>query len=290
MSPDYANDVRAFMRLQGRELPDRPRDLAPADNLALREAQSLTKAAEAMLKQGGGPPMLGPRLIVSELREYLDALLEGDVVEAADALGDLLYVVHWNALDLGIDIGPVFVEIQRANLSKTVVCYDCAGTGRVALEPAGLSGAPVNCPTCCGLGRVTLRDAQGKVQKPPGWTPPDIAGALAKQRTRALPSEREGEPIQWAVKTHPPDCQVCSDPDPDEESGEVLEVCGKLMGSGGPDHWTGDLKPRLESELGDLLAAVDFVLAVNPQLDSDVVENRRREKLSLFHRWHRGQT
>jgi len=33
MSPDYANDVRAFMRLQGRELPDRPRDLAPVGNL-----------------------------------------------------------------------------------------------------------------------------------------------------------------------------------------------------------------------------------------------------------------
>lgn len=35
------------------------------------------------------------------------------------------------------------------------------------------------CEACGGRGRVVLRDAGGKVVKPPGWTPPDIAAVLA---------------------------------------------------------------------------------------------------------------
>jgi len=39
-----------------------------------------------------------------------------------------------------------------------------------------LATAP--CPACDGTGRTAIRDAQGKVLKPPGWTPPDIKGVL----------------------------------------------------------------------------------------------------------------
>lgn len=40
------------------------------------------------------------------------------------------------------------------------------------------------CAACNGRGRTVLRDAQGKVQKPPGWQAPDIAGLLADQKGR----------------------------------------------------------------------------------------------------------
>lgn len=49
-----------------------------------------------------------------------------------------------------------------------------------------------------------------------------------------------------------------------EEAGEVTQVCGKLIGSGGDiNHWDGtNLKERLEDEIGDLIAACMFVIVV----------------------------
>jgi NTP pyrophosphatase (non-canonical NTP hydrolase) len=77
-----------------------------------------------------------------------------------------------------------------------------------------------------------------------------------------------------------------------EESGEVVQVIGKLMGTGGePAHWDGsDLRVRLQEELGDLLAAVDYVLRVNPYALNELeVAVRRSQKLETFLRWHRQQ-
>ena len=41
-----------------------------------------------------------------------------DVVETADALGDIIYVVYGMALEMGIPIENVMAEIQASNLSK----------------------------------------------------------------------------------------------------------------------------------------------------------------------------
>jgi len=57
-------------------------------------------------------------LIREETRELGIAFDHNDVVEAADALGDLLYVVHGAALACGIDPEPVFEEIHRSNMTK----------------------------------------------------------------------------------------------------------------------------------------------------------------------------
>jgi NTP pyrophosphatase (non-canonical NTP hydrolase) len=50
-----------------------------------------------------------------------------------------------------------------------------------------------------------------------------------------------------------------------EECGEVLQVAGKLMGTGGQvEHWDGtDLRERMTEELADLLAAIDFLQYMN---------------------------
>ena len=61
---------------------------------------------------------LRAELIFEELKEYEEAAQEGDVVEIADALGDLLYVVFGTAVAHGIDLEPVFREIHRSNMSK----------------------------------------------------------------------------------------------------------------------------------------------------------------------------
>ena len=41
-----------------------------------------------------------------------------DLVEVADALGDLLYVIHGTAVSCGIDLEPITDEIHRSNMSK----------------------------------------------------------------------------------------------------------------------------------------------------------------------------
>jgi len=57
-------------------------------------------------------------LIAEELREYYDACLDKDIIEIADAIGDMLYLVLGAAVEHGININPVFDEIHRSNMSK----------------------------------------------------------------------------------------------------------------------------------------------------------------------------
>lgn len=57
-------------------------------------------------------------LISEELDELHDAMWNNNIVETADALGDLLYVVLGSAVEFGIDMEPVFEEIHRSNMTK----------------------------------------------------------------------------------------------------------------------------------------------------------------------------
>ena len=59
-------------------------------------------------------------LLKEENEEYLEACRNGDMVEIADALGDLLYILCGTILRHGLQhkIVDVFMEIQRSNMSK----------------------------------------------------------------------------------------------------------------------------------------------------------------------------
>jgi predicted HAD superfamily Cof-like phosphohydrolase len=59
-------------------------------------------------------------LMKEENEEYLEAALNGDLVEVADALGDQLYILCGTILKHGLQnkIVEVFEEIQRSNMSK----------------------------------------------------------------------------------------------------------------------------------------------------------------------------
>lgn len=59
-------------------------------------------------------------LMKEENEEYLEAAKNGDIVEIADALGDMLYILCGtiNAHGLQHKIAEVFEEIQRSNMSK----------------------------------------------------------------------------------------------------------------------------------------------------------------------------
>ena len=57
-------------------------------------------------------------LIKEELDELSVAIKDKDIVEVADALTDLLYVVYGAGHSFGIDLDKCFAEVQRSNLSK----------------------------------------------------------------------------------------------------------------------------------------------------------------------------
>ncbi len=86
------------------------------------------------------------RLICSEAAEFVEAADKDDFVEMIDALADILVVTYGTAVELGVDLEPVFAEVHRSNMSKN----------------GGI-------------------DPGGKVLKGPGFSPPDIRGELRKQ-------------------------------------------------------------------------------------------------------------
>ncbi|WP_411031389.1 hypothetical protein [Spongiimicrobium sp. 3-5] len=59
-------------------------------------------------------------LMDEENREYLEAANSNDLVEVADALGDMLYILCGTILEHGMQykIEEVFAEIQQSNMSK----------------------------------------------------------------------------------------------------------------------------------------------------------------------------
>jgi len=58
------------------------------------------------------------RLIQEEFDELKEAFEQADECAIAKELADLLYVVYGTAVSCGIDMEPVFREVQRSNMSK----------------------------------------------------------------------------------------------------------------------------------------------------------------------------
>lgn len=69
---------------------------------------------------GDNKIMLRYNLMKEENEEYLEAAQNGDLVEVADALGDMMYILCGTIIEHGLQhlIEDVFEEIQRSNMSK----------------------------------------------------------------------------------------------------------------------------------------------------------------------------
>jgi len=96
--------------------------------------------------------MLRYKLMREENEEYLEAANANNLVEVADALGDMLYILCGTIIEHGLQdkIDEVFDEIQRSNMSKL-----------------GENGEPI------------YRE-DGKVLKGPGYFKPNIEAILKK--------------------------------------------------------------------------------------------------------------
>ncbi|QOG04369.1 nucleoside triphosphate pyrophosphohydrolase family protein [Flavobacterium sp. MDT1-60] len=69
---------------------------------------------------GENKKFLRYNLMKEENEEYLDAVQNNDLVEIADALGDMMYILCGTIIEHGLQdkIEAVFDEIQRSNMSK----------------------------------------------------------------------------------------------------------------------------------------------------------------------------
>lgn len=96
--------------------------------------------------------LLRYKLMREENEEYLDAANNKDLVEVADALGDMLYILCGTIIEHGMQhkIEEVFNEIKKSNMSKL-----------------GADGKPI------------FRE-DGKVLKGPNYFKPDINSILNK--------------------------------------------------------------------------------------------------------------
>lgn len=87
-------------------------------------------------------------LIQEEVDELVEAIANKDMVEIADALTDILYVVYGAGHTFGIDLDECFTEVHASNMSKL-----------------GENGVPVKADN-------------GKVMKGPGFFAPDLESIL----------------------------------------------------------------------------------------------------------------
>lgn len=92
-------------------------------------------------------------LIKEEVAELEDALYQGDIVEAADALADIIWVVYGTAHAFGMDLDDLIEEVGRSNNTKLI--------GSALRKKRGL-----------------------KVQKGPAYEPPKIEQKLIEQTRR----------------------------------------------------------------------------------------------------------
>lgn len=93
----------------------------------MHEAQKMVrefhKTFGLHVAEGPGVPdekteTLRVRLIQEEFDELKEAVKARHLPHVAKELADLLYVVYGTAVSYGIDVEPVFREVQRSNMSK----------------------------------------------------------------------------------------------------------------------------------------------------------------------------
>jgi hypothetical protein len=78
-----------------------------------------------------------------------------------------------------------------------------------------------------------------------------------------------------------------------EEMGELQQVLGKLVGTGGKvNHWDGtNLHDRLKEEIADVQAALAFFVVKNFTTKDDLeIGLRGHDKVDLFCKWHDAET
>jgi len=173
-------DITAFHRAGNAPVLDHPQ-IPPSDRVELRK-----------------------RLIREEVGETLTAIDEEDLVELADGIADSIVVLIGTALEYGIPLEEVWEEVHRANMDKFPPCSNThCHSGRVYIYDDSPSSTDP-CPDCNGRGTQLLLRDDGKILKPEGWEPPDIAKVLSAVASASAPApsdEPEGDAAPGATSS-----------------------------------------------------------------------------------------
>jgi predicted HAD superfamily Cof-like phosphohydrolase len=116
-------------------------------------------------------------LIAEELRELQEAIDNQDLVEVADALCDIQYVLSGAVLEFGLGdkFVDLFNEVQRSNMSKACSTYEEAeATVKHYSEKDGTVAEIVQ----DGDKFLVYRTADNKVLKSVKYSPADLKGIL----------------------------------------------------------------------------------------------------------------
>ncbi len=114
--------------------------IADALQKPLKETPSFPPPATVVLRTG---------LIDEENKELKDAIAKSDIVEVADALIDLLYVIYGMGIEFGLPMNKLFDEVHESNMTK----FD-------------------------DLGKPIFRASDMKVMKGPNYRPPNLKKIL----------------------------------------------------------------------------------------------------------------
>ncbi|QQR47724.1 hypothetical protein JKA73_17460 [Myxococcus xanthus] len=161
MKDTYQDQVREFHRVTGQPCPDRP-TMPDAVTRVLRVRLMLEEVLEYAAASGVEVSAMGGDIAdVSELDVRAVPWMEPDLTRMAHEATDALYVTLGTLVTMGAPARECFDEVAHANLRKA---------------PGG---------------KVTRRE-DGKVVKPEGWVPPDLARVLEQAGTDFGPDDREG--------------------------------------------------------------------------------------------------
>lgn len=117
-------------------------------------------------------------LLAEELRELQEGVDNKDIVEIADALCDLQYVLSGAILEFGLGekFKSLFDEVQRSNMSKacksleeakaTVLHYELKGTASFYEQEGDVY--------------LVFREGDRKTLKSVGYSPADLEGIIKK--------------------------------------------------------------------------------------------------------------
>ncbi len=142
------HDVREFHRVMGQPILDTP--AVPSSERVRHRLRLIYEEFTELLTACGIPePFVDGFGIYRDIADAIEQVQaeKVDLVEVADALADIAYVVEGANLEFGIDSEAVLAEVQRSNMTKL-----------------DHNGKPVYNGT--------------KVTKGPNYSPPDIRGVL----------------------------------------------------------------------------------------------------------------
>lgn len=92
-----------------RRASDMVEEFHKAYNLPIRYEPELPGSDERTLRR---------TLLSEEYWEYVEAEDKNNIVGIADALADMIYIIHGTAIVYGIPLDAVFEEVHKSNMSK----------------------------------------------------------------------------------------------------------------------------------------------------------------------------